>query len=84
MRSKNFIIAISLTCLLCLAIADISAQSPPPPPPSGTSGSSHGSSTNQTPSGGSAPIGSGHWILLGMGAIYVVYKLRYIKDKNLV
>jgi hypothetical protein len=66
--------------MLSLAIAEISAQSPPPPPPSSTSGSSHGSTTNQTPSGGSAPIGSGHIILLGMGAIYVFYKMYYKRE----
>lgn len=74
---------LSLTCLLGLAIADISAQSPPPPPPSGSSGSSHGSSTNQTPSGGSAPIGSGHLILLGMGVLYAAYKMYYKKENAL-
>ena len=42
------------TCLL--------AQAPPPPPPD------HGQTGNQN--GGNAPVGSGIFILLGLGAAY--------------
>jgi len=45
--------------------AEVKAQGPPPPPPDG-----HGATSNQPPTGGNAPIGSGMAILLAMGAAY--------------
>ena len=57
--------------MLTLASATMFAQAPPPPPPS------HGSSGNQP--GGNAPIASGLFILLSLGAAYggkKIYDLR--------
>ncbi|MEJ5302019.1 MAG: hypothetical protein WHT22_01230 [Bacteroidales bacterium] len=50
--------------MLIFASMAVFAQDPPPPP-----GGGHGQTTNQTP-GGSAPIGSGIALLLGMAALY--------------
>ncbi len=51
------------------------AQVPPPPPNGG-----HGQSGNQN--GGSAPIGGGMFILLGLGAAYGGRKLYRMFDNN--
>ena len=56
---------ITLTLLVIFGLTfslDLTAQ--PPPPPSG----GHGQSGNQP--GGDAPIGSGLFILIGLGAAY--------------
>lgn len=56
------------------AIISLFAQVPPPPP------QEHGSDINE--SGGSAPIGGGLFILLGLGAAYGSKKLYNMgKDK---
>ena len=61
---KPFTIAL-LVVGVTLIPSNITAQpDPPPPPPSG-----HGESGDQLPGGG-APIGSGLFILLGLGAAY--------------
>lgn len=59
--------------LLCIAIDfQLKAQGPPMPPSGG-----HGSTTNNAPApGGSAPIGSGTLILLGLGAAYSLIKMK--------
>jgi len=51
-----FVIMVSVTT------TNLLAQVPPPPPPG------HGSTGNQP--GGNAPIGSGLFILIGLGAAY--------------
>jgi len=51
------------------------AQVPPPPPPN------HGNSGNQ--SGGNAPIASGLFILLSLGAAYGGKKVYDLKQKKL-
>ena len=48
------------------------AQNPPPPPPG------HGSTGNQQ--GGNAPIGSGLFILIGLGAAYGGKKIYDLKQ----
>ena len=50
------------------------AQAPPPPP-------NHGSSGNQP--GGNAPIASGLFILLGLGAAYGGKKIYDINKENM-
>ena len=56
----------------------VSAQPPPPPTGSGNSGGGQGEKL-----GGSAPIGGGLFILLGLGAAYGGRKLYQIKAKDL-
>ncbi|HLO91191.1 MAG TPA: hypothetical protein VK172_08510 [Lentimicrobium sp.] len=59
-----------LLALFFLFTILLKAQGPPQPPSGG-----HGTTTNQTPSqGGSAPIGSGMLLLLGMGTVYTAIK----------
>jgi len=71
MKNKYKILAISLTFGLLVGISAISfAQPGPPPPPD-----EHGSGGNQSPGGGTAPIGSGLIMLLGMGAAYGAKKV---------
>jgi hypothetical protein len=56
----------------------INGQTQPPPPPSGAG---HGATGNQN--GGSAPIGQGLFILLGLSAAYGGKKIyRINKDKS--
>ncbi len=53
-----------------------SVEAQPPPPPGGAAGTGNESGNSQ---GGSAPIGGGLFILLGLGAAYggrKVYNLR--------
>ncbi len=62
-------IAIILTLFLILTLGyNTMAQVPPPPPPD------HGLDGNQN--GGTAPIGSGLFVLLGLAGAYGVMKLR--------
>jgi len=60
---KNLVIIILITLITGFSL-DSTAQVPPPPPSGG-----HGESGNQ-PAGNGAPIGSGLFILLGLGAAY--------------
>lgn len=64
MKNTFRILAISLTLGLIIGISAISLAQPPNPP------GNHGSTGNQSPSGGMAPIGSGIVMLLSMGAAY--------------
>jgi hypothetical protein len=57
--------------------AEVTAQGPPPPPPDG-----HGATSNQPPTGGNAPIGSGLAILLAMGAAYAGKKAYEVKSEK--
>lgn len=53
--------------LLTISTTNVMAQAgPPPPPPAG----GHGQTTNQLPEGGTAPIGSGLYLLLGLCLAY--------------
>ena len=67
------------TLLLSLSFLMFAANgfSQPPPPPSGAG---HGASGNQN--GGSAPIGGGMFILLGLGAAYGGKKLYRMFDEQ--
>ena len=60
---KKQIIAIVFTLFFSLAAFNGFTQPPPPP-----TGAGHGATGNQN--GGNAPIGSGLFILLGLGAAY--------------
>jgi len=55
-------------------------EAPPPPPPGGASGTGHNSGNSQ---GGSAPIGGGLFILLGLGAAYGGRKVYNMRKENL-
>ena len=61
--------------MLALATTSLFAQAPPPPPPG------HGETGNQN--GGNAPIGSGLFLLLGLGVAYGGKKLYDMKKKKL-
>jgi len=75
MKSLHKVIAIALIVLASTATTNLLAQAPPPPPPD------HGSTGNQN--GGSAPVGSGIFILLGLGAAYGGKKLYDLKKEKL-
>jgi hypothetical protein len=68
---KSTIIKI-IIILFLMSLGSFGVASPPPPPPQ-----EHGSSGNQCPFQGGAPIGSGLFILLGLGAMYGGRKLYY-------
>ncbi len=59
----------SICCLILIISFNINvlAQSGPPPPPPG---SGHGQTTNQAPSGGTAPMGNGIAFLISLGIGY--------------
>ncbi|MCF7847032.1 MAG: hypothetical protein K9M51_03300 [Candidatus Gracilibacteria bacterium] len=65
---KKYFVILILGMTLALGTADVLAQDPPPPPPD------HGYGSNRD-SGGGAPIEGGHWILLGLGGAYLLYKV---------
>jgi hypothetical protein len=71
---KKVIISI-LLIIASVTTINLSAQVPPPPP------SEHGATGNQTTGG--APIGSGIFILLGLGAVYGGKKIYDMKKKKL-
>lgn len=68
-RVKLLLVLILLMTLNC----SIYGQSVPPPPPDG----GHGATGNQAPGdeGGTAPVGSGVAILIGLGAAYAGKKV---------
>ncbi len=72
---KKQIATILFTIVLTLS-ASVGFTQPPPPP----SGAGHGASGNQT--GGNAPIGSGLFILLGLGAAYGGKKLYRVNSED--
>ena len=60
----------------------VAGYTQPPPPPGGSSGSSNGQGNKI---GGSGPVGSGLFILLGLGAAYggkKIYNLRKSKEED--
>jgi hypothetical protein len=74
---KKNILSITLSVLFTLFAFNAFSQGPPPPP----SGAGHGANGNQT--GGNAPIGSGLFVLLGLGAAYGSRKLYNMKKEDL-
>lgn len=64
-----------LILLFTFATATMFSQAPPPPPPN------HGSTGNTN--GGTAPIGSGLVILIGLATAYGGRKLYVIKKESL-
>ena len=62
---KKIFLILMVMAGLQLGTNSLHAQTTPPGPPAG-----HGSSLNESPGGGSAPIGGGLFILLGLGAAY--------------
>ena len=72
MKKQIKILLLSLSFLMFAA----NGFSQPPPPPSG----GHGQTGNQN--GGSAPIGGGLFILLGLGAAYGGKKLYRLFDED--
>jgi hypothetical protein len=73
MKNKFKILAIGLTLGFIFGLSNVSIPQPPPP-------IDHGDEGNV--GGGPAPVGSGLFILLGMGAVYGSKKL-YKGWKNL-
>lgn len=75
MKNEFRILAISLTLGLFIGMSAISLAQPPNPP------GDHGSTGNQAPGGGMAPIGSGLIVLLGMGVAYGAKKVFNARKK---
>ena len=72
MKSMKLIRTLAIGIFSLLLTISVSAQNPPDPP------DEHGDPDDQPP-GGTAPVGSGAFILLGLGAVYggrKVYLLR--------
>ncbi len=74
---KKYILLLCMAFVLSFWTNNGQAQTAPPPPSGG-----HGLITNQV-AGGSAPIGGGLFILLGLGAAYAGKKL-YNHKKSLL
>ena len=64
-----------LVIIASVTTLNLFSQAPPPPPPD------HGSTGNQN--GGNAPIGSGIFILLGLGAAYGGKKFYDVRKEKL-
>ena len=60
MKAKLLILLISI--MFCFSINEIMAQPSPP--------GSHGTSSNEAPAGGGAPIAGGIGILVSLGVVY--------------
>ena len=75
MKTLHKVIAIVLIVLATTATTNLMAQAPPPPPPD------HGQTGNQN--GGNAPVGSGVFILLVLGATYSGKKI-YDQKKEIL
>lgn len=79
MKSLNKILTLAAVILVSISL---SAQSPPPPNNDGGSTSSDPSGAGNTV-GGNAPIASGLFILLGLGAAYGGKKLYDLREEKL-
>ena len=73
LHGKKILLLIIVLFITVIAFA----QDPPPPPPGGDP-------TGDPPLGGGAPIGSGLFILLGLGAAYGGKKIYDLKKKKLL
>ena len=76
----NFLKKIILTILVVYGLTlnfEVMGQPEPPEPPSG----GHGQNGNQQ--GGGAPIGSGLFILLGLGTAYGIKKFYNLRKNEL-
>ena len=71
---KHYKFLIITLIILAVTSANIHAQAPPPPP-------NHGETGNVP--GGNAPIASGLFILLGLGAAYGGKKLYDLRKEKL-
>ena len=76
MKNKKYILR-TFAILLFMG-GSITVFSQPPPPPGGASGGTNESGNSQ---GGSAPIGGGLFILLGLGAAYGGRKVYNLRNK---
>ena len=74
---KKQLLSVIITLFFTLLVFNRFSQVPPPPP----SGAGHGASGNQN--GGNAPIGSGLFILLGLGAAYGSKKLYTLNKEDI-
>ena len=63
--------------VLMVSIA-YTVEAQPPPPPGGATGTGNNNGNSQ---GGNAPIGSGLFILLGLGAAYGGRKIYNLRNK---
>ncbi len=79
MKSLKKIATVAAVSLITISL---SAQSPPPPNNGGGSSSSAPSGSGNTV-GGNAPIASGLFILLGLGAAYGGRKLYDLRKEKL-
>ncbi len=73
---KKYIVLFCLFFSFLLWTNNANAQTAPPPP------GAHGQTTDQA-AGGSAPIGGGLFILLGLGIAYGGRKLYQMKTESL-
>ncbi len=73
---KKIKIVLSGIIILLLSTGIMAQGGDPPPPPGG-----HGSGDDEEPGGG-APIGSGIFILLSLGAAYGGKKLYELKNED--
>jgi hypothetical protein len=74
---KKLAITLLLLAGLQLGTNGVHAQTAPPPP------GDHSLSSDESPGGGSAPIGGGLFILLGLGAAYGSKKLYEHRKETL-
>ncbi len=72
---RNFVLHIIGLIFLTFLVIPAISQAPPPPPDDASSVTITNGSSNG-PVGGSAPIGDGTYILLGLAAAYVFYNYK--------
>jgi len=76
-KLKNIFFPILITVLLATSVSPVLASEPPEPP-----GQGHGTG-GDLPPGGGAPIGSGTFILIALGAAYGGKKIYNINKGEL-
>jgi hypothetical protein len=78
---KKIMKLLKLTLTLCFFLGfnllSMAQSGPPPPPPGG----GHGQTTNQLPEGGTAPVGGGMALLLGLGAAWGAGKMAIARRR---